>query len=631
MRLNLHLSWQQKLNALMVTTPIGLSLIVGVVIWGVSEVSMSYRALYQVLEYKNQSGEILLEWNAVEKDIASMGLGDVGRINRNLLSLVKRSEGLVDSANELGDSVLQSNAREISVTTASYLKFRGQWLEHIQTLGLSESHGIRATLGEAIAELEGLSISVLDEPVKLLVTDVRQYARTRAPSLADQIRMNLKTIGTLVERYGWEDSVIGEAVKQFELLFASIEGLVSEIRDIEDALQMTSEELQRTLREQSEIMQEGLIQNYIVAAQDAKSLANLASAGTALFFAPVLMVSLILISRALVRRLNSVVDLLSQVSDGDLTRRLVLGNNPRDEFNRLGAAANKMIGDVGVLLRDSVRSTEALLEVHAELSRTTERLNKSSESVGKQTEQAATATQEIAVTVNDVARRTAEVGETMQETNDTAKAGGRSIDQSVADLGRLSDLIQESHQHLGSLNRASEQVTGIIDVIDGLADQTNLLALNAAIEAARAGDAGRGFSVVADEVRTLAQKTVTATNNISDIITGLNQATSSIDKQMEDGVQAASKSTGQGTEISRTIAQIVSSVDELVAEMDQVVVAIEEVSATTEDIAHKVDLVREQSVESRAISQDLERQSKLLSAHAERLQSSNSRFQIDLA
>lgn len=615
----------------MIVTPIGLALIVGVVIWGLSEVTSSYRALYQVLEYKDKSGEMLLEWSAVEKEIATMGAEDFDRIKRNLSSLATRSAGLVDSANELGDPILMGAAREIAANTETYLQSRAQWLESVQTLGISDDDGIRATLEEAIIELDGLSISVLEQPVKTLIGEVRQYARTRVPLLADQIKSNLESLAALVEKYGWEDSVIGEAVDGFGLAYGRAESLISKIVAIEQSLQTTSESLRRAMQEQNERMQDGLINNYMVTAQDAKSSANVASVGTALFFAPLLMVSLIVISRTLVGRLNSVVELLSQVSAGDLTRRLTLGANPRDEFNKLGAAANQMIEDVGMLLRDSVRSTEALLEVRSELAKTTERLNRTSESVEQQTEQAAAATQEVSVTVNDIARRTAGVGEAMQKTNDAAKVGEKNIDQSIANLGRLSGLIQDSHEHLASLNRASEQVTGIIDVIDGLAGQTNLLALNAAIEAARAGDAGRGFSVVADEVRTLAQKTVTATNNISDIISELNQATSSMDKQMEDGVQAASRSAGQGTEISRTIAQIVSAVDELTAEMDQVVVAIEEISATTEEIAQKVDLVREQSVESRSISQELERQSLLLSGHAKKLQMSNSRFKVDLA
>lgn len=626
--MRLNLSWRHKLNALMVATPIGLVLMVGVVLWGVSTVSSSYRAIHQAFQYKDLSSSLLLEWSAIEKELTEIGSENVDVVRRELAGLGAQADELEDQAGKLEDRSVASTGVEIADVVVTYQRLRMKWLQQTEAVGLSRNEGAQAALSQAIAELEGVSISVLDEPIDVLVGHALAYVRSRDPSQAEQAKTALSSLEAIVAEYGWGDSVIGEAVGAFRQAFGEIDVMLVELSGLEQSLSVNGQRLQTMVLDQNERLQTGLIRDTVLAARRAEHSAKFASIGTALVFGPVLMIALVWISRTMVGRLRAVVDLLSSVSQGDLTQRLSLGNNPRDEFNRLGRAANQMIEDVGGLLGESVRSTEALLEVREQLALTTERLNRSSESVEMQTEQAATATQEISVTINDVARRTAEVGETMQNTNETARNGESTIDQSVSTMHRLSGLIRDSHQNVLSLNHASEQVTGIIDVIDGLAGQTNLLALNAAIEAARAGEAGRGFSVVADEVRTLAQKTVDATTNISGIISELNIVTASMDLQMEGGVQASLESTEQAGEISGAIGQIVTSVNDLAAEMDQVVVAVEEISVTTEDIAQKVELVREQSVESRAISQELERQSDLLSGHAERLQASNRRFRI---
>ena len=170
---------------------------------------------------------------------------------------------------------------------------------------------------------------------------------------------------------------------------------------------------------------------------------------------------------------------------------------------------------------------------------------------------------------------------------------------------------------------------GIIDVINGLADQTNLLALNAAIESARAGEAGRGFSVVADEVRALAQKTVNATSSIGDIIKSFNDQSKRMGDLMEEGIKLASYGQENANNAMASIESIEESIQKVTAEMDQVVVAVEEISYNTNDIASQVETICDQSERTKETRLVMEGHTQKISSQAEALGQLTSRFKLN--
>jgi methyl-accepting chemotaxis protein len=623
-----NLSWRQKFQMLIIATLTGMTIIAGAILWGLETVSSSYESVYQISRYQTSASNLASKWNAVEKQLNTLSGDDQSELLADLDELTSDAKALQRQANQLNDPGSIRFAESIHTEAERYVTLRREWLQQVNVLGLSDSAGIRQEIADVMAQLQEESFGLIDEAILEIERTSYNYMNTRDPALAEASSQAIKVLEDFVKEYEWEDIVIGEKTREYRDAFDRADAVLQQIATTSNNAEQAGGTLQQQVIAQAESLQSGLIASTLLSAENAKVSAKMVSIGSILLFAPLLVLVLFLTSRALVSQLNRVVELLSRVSEGDLTKKLSLGDNANDEFNILGSATNQMIDKIGALMRESIAGTRDLIEVHHELEKTMVRLTQNNEIVESQTILAATASQQISVTLNDVAERTSQVGIATQAANESAQSGARVVEDSATSVRLLSGVIQDTHGHVKLLIQASAKVTGIIGVINSLADQTNLLALNAAIEAARAGDAGRGFSVVADEVRTLAQKTVAATTNIVGIIDELNLQTTSMDTLANNGLKIAKEGEHHASQIAGAMGGVAQSIVTLNSEMDQVVVAVEEISVTTEDIAQKMEEIRGQTVETQAIGAELGRQNQRLSKQANVISESTRRFSV---
>jgi aerotaxis receptor len=205
-----------------------------------------------------------------------------------------------------------------------------------------------------------------------------------------------------------------------------------------------------------------------------------------------------------------------------------------------------------------------------------------------ETDQVATAMNEMSATVHDVARNANETAQATRDANTESQHGQEIVRETIAAIERLADEVDKASGVIKKLEKDSENIGSVVDVIRNIAEQTNLLALNAAIEAARAGEQGRGFAVVADEVRTLASRTQQSTQEIQNMIEGLQAAARDAARVMEDGRNKAANGVQQVAKTGESLTSIAAAVDRIAGMSAQIATASEEQSAVAEEINRNI-------------------------------------------
>ena len=307
----------------------------------------------------------------------------------------------------------------------------------------------------------------------------------------------------------------------------------------------------------------------------------------------------LLVRLIIIKPLKKNVSLARAVASGDLTKE-GLEVYSEDEAGELSTSLNTMNNNLRDMIGKIAQTADLLASATEELSASAEQMAHGSQESSSQTSQVATAVEQMSATVMEVAKNSSQAAESAKKTSETAAKGGEIVTLTIDGMNRIAEAVQKSSYTIQTLGANSNQIGEIIAVIDDIADQTNLLALNAAIEAARAGEQGRGFAVVADEVRKLAERTTKATKEIAAMIKSIQSDTSGAVASMESGTGEVERGVEMTRKAGEALKEIVNNVQHVSDTIGQIATAAEEQSAAAEQISTSIETIASVTKESAA-------------------------------
>jgi len=318
---------------------------------------------------------------------------------------------------------------------------------------------------------------------------------------------------------------------------------------------------------------------------------------------------------------------IDKFSTGDLT--VQLKKEKDDDIGKLFQGFNHAVKNINHLIIKLTSAVEATASAGTEISSSAEEMAAGAQEQSSQTTEIAGAVEQMTKTILETSQNSSKSAEAAKKAGAIANEGGKVVDQTIAGMNRIADVVKKSAETVHALGRSSDQIGEIVQVINDIADQTNLLALNAAIEAARAGEQGRGFAVVADEVRKLAERTTKATKEIAVMIKQIQKDTGGAVESMNRGTEEVEKGKVLADQAGKSLKEIIVGVEQVVDMSMQVAAASEEQSSAAEQISKNIEAISNVTHESAAGIQQIARSAEDLSRLTVNLQELSAQFKVE--
>ncbi|MGE5797355.1 MAG: methyl-accepting chemotaxis protein, partial [Ignavibacteria bacterium] len=330
---------------------------------------------------------------------------------------------------------------------------------------------------------------------------------------------------------------------------------------------------------------------------------------------------------SVVKPINESSKILRELAQGDLTARME--GNYSGDYGKLKNSINTVAESLNKTLLEVNEATAATASSANQISSSTEEMAAGSQEQSSQTSEVAVSVEEMTRTILESTKNSATASENAKKAGEFASEGGKAVENTIEGMKKIAEVVDHASETIKQLGSSSQKIGDILEVIDDIADQTNLLALNAAIEAARAGEQGRGFAVVADEVRKLAERTTKATKEIAAMIKEIQIDTEKAVQSINKGTEEVEKGKLLAFNAGESLKEIIKSSLKVLDEVNQIASTSEEQSAAAEQISKNIEAISNVTHESAAGIQQVAQSAGDLKKLTEDLQHLVNNFRLD--